>query len=40
MTQSAVARFKAGGTIPVLDQLAHALDVELVVRLAPRTSAA
>jgi transcriptional regulator with XRE-family HTH domain len=43
MTQPAVARFEAGGTIPtipVLDRLAHALDVELVVRLAPRTSAA
>jgi|SRR5882757_1584919 len=43
MTQPAVARFEAGGTIPtipVLDRLAHALDVELVVRLLPRTSAA
>lgn len=43
MTQPAVARFEAGGTvptIPVLDRLAHALGVELVVRLAPRTSAA
>jgi ribosome-binding protein aMBF1 (putative translation factor) len=43
MTQSAVARFEAGGTvptIPVLERLAHALDVELVVRLTPRSSAA
>jgi transcriptional regulator with XRE-family HTH domain len=43
MTQPAAARFEAGGTvptIPVLDRLAHALDIELVVRLAPRTSAA
>ena len=32
MTQSAVARFEAGGTVPtlpVLERLAHALDVEL-----------
>ncbi|MBP2321759.1 ribosome-binding protein aMBF1 (putative translation factor) [Kibdelosporangium banguiense] len=43
MTQSAVARFEAGGTvptIPVLERLAHALEAELVVRLTPRTSAA
>ncbi len=43
MTQPAVARFEAGGTvptIPVLERLAHALGLELVVRLAPRTSAA
>ncbi|HEY3747992.1 MAG TPA: helix-turn-helix transcriptional regulator [Pseudonocardiaceae bacterium] len=43
MTQPAVARFEAGGTvptIPVLERLAHALGVELVVRLAPRSSAA
>jgi ribosome-binding protein aMBF1 (putative translation factor) len=36
MTQSAVARFEAGGTvptIPVLERLARALDAELVVRL-------
>ncbi|MEU7480169.1 helix-turn-helix transcriptional regulator [Lentzea sp. NPDC042327] len=42
MTQPAVARFEAGGTvptIPVLDRLAHALDLELVVRLAPRNAA-
>lgn len=39
MTQSAVARFEAGGTIPtlpVLGRLAHALDVELDVRLTPK----
>lgn len=43
MTQSAIARFEAGGTvptIPVLERLAHALDMELVVRLAPRGAAA
>ncbi|WP_436791835.1 helix-turn-helix domain-containing protein [Yinghuangia sp. YIM S10712] len=43
MTQSAVARFEAGGTvptIPVLERLARALDVELVVRFATRSSAA
>lgn len=42
MTQPAVARFEAGGTvptIPVLERLAHALDLELVVRLAPRAAA-
>jgi transcriptional regulator with XRE-family HTH domain len=40
MTQPAVARFEAGGTvptIPVLERLAHALDLELVVRLSPRS---
>jgi len=39
MTQSAVARFEAGGTIPslpVLGRLAHALDAELTVRVTPR----
>ena len=43
MTQSAVARFEAGGTvptIPVLERLAHALDVELSVQFSPRTNAA
>lgn len=43
MTQPAIARFEAGGTvptIPVLERLAHALEPELVVRLSPRTSAA
>ena len=41
MTQSAVARFEAGGTVPtlpVLERLAHALGAELVVQL--RTPAA
>lgn len=36
MTQPAVARFEAGGTVPtvpVLERLARALDAELVVRL-------
>lgn len=43
MTQSAVARFEAGGTIPtlpVLDRLAHALDAELTVRVTPRADVA
>ena len=43
MTQSAVARFEAGGTtptLPVLERLARALDVELTVRFDPKTSAA
>ena len=43
LTQPAVARFEAGGTvptIPVLERLASALGAELIVRLAPRTSAA
>ena len=43
MTQSAVARFEAGGTVPtlpVLERLAQALDVELKVQFAPRTSVA
>jgi ribosome-binding protein aMBF1 (putative translation factor) len=42
MTQSAVARFETGGTVPtlpVLERLAHALGADLVVRLAPRPSA-
>jgi ribosome-binding protein aMBF1 (putative translation factor) len=37
MTQSAVARFEAGGTvptIPVLERLAQALGAKLVVKLA------
>ena len=37
MTQSAVARFEAGGTvptIPVLDRLAQALGAKLVIKLA------
>ncbi|WP_322749872.1 MULTISPECIES: helix-turn-helix transcriptional regulator [unclassified Frankia] len=40
MTQSAVARFEAGGTVPtlpVLDRLADALDADLVVRVTPRS---
>jgi ribosome-binding protein aMBF1 (putative translation factor) len=43
MTQSAVARFEAGGTtptLPVLERLARALDVELSVGFNPKSSAA
>jgi ribosome-binding protein aMBF1 (putative translation factor) len=43
MTQSAIARFEAGGTVPtlpVLERLARALDVDLAVRFMPRASAA
>lgn len=43
LTQPAVARFEAGGTvptIPVLERLATALEAELVVRLSRRHSAA
>ena len=43
MTQSAVARFEAGGTIPslpVLDRLARALDAELTVSVTPRSDVA
>ncbi|MBO4208903.1 helix-turn-helix domain-containing protein [Micromonospora echinofusca] len=43
MTQSAVARFEAGGTVPtlpVLERLATALDVSLHVSFAPRDAAA
>ena len=43
MTQSAVARFEAGGTIPslpVLERLAYALDAELIVRVSPRVDLA
>lgn len=39
MTQSAVARFEAGGTVPslpVLERLARALDAELDVQVVPR----
>ena len=42
MTQSAVARFEAGGTIPtlpVLERLARALDGDLTVDLRPRRAA-
>jgi len=41
MTQSAVARFEAGGTVPslpVLDRLARALGADLVVHLTPRAN--
>jgi ribosome-binding protein aMBF1 (putative translation factor) len=43
MTQSAVARFEAGGTVPtlpVLERLAAALDVSLNVSFTPRDTAA
>jgi ribosome-binding protein aMBF1 (putative translation factor) len=43
MTQPAVARFEAGGTVPtlpVLARLAGALDADLTVNLAPRGTAA
>lgn len=43
MTQSAVARFEAGGTIPtlpVLKRLARALNADVEVRLTPRAPAA
>ncbi|KAA9374422.1 MULTISPECIES: helix-turn-helix domain-containing protein [Microbispora] len=43
MTQSAVARFEAGGTVPtlpVIERLANALDAEVEVRLTPRAPAA
>jgi|SRR5437868_102071 len=43
MTQSAVARFEAGGTVPtlpVLERLARALNADLVVQMTPRTEVA
>jgi ribosome-binding protein aMBF1 (putative translation factor) len=43
MTQSAVARFEVGGTVPtlpVLERLAAALDVDLSVKFEPRGTAA
>ncbi|WFE24843.1 helix-turn-helix transcriptional regulator [Solwaraspora sp. WMMD791] len=43
MTQSAVARFEAGGTVPtlvVLERLATALEVSLKVGFEPRDAAA
>lgn len=43
MTQSAVARFEAGGTVPslpVLDRLAQALDADLNVQVTPRSHVA
>ncbi|EFC85393.1 helix-turn-helix transcriptional regulator [Parafrankia sp. EUN1f] len=42
MTQSAVARFEAGGTVPtlpVLERLAEALDADLDMRVIPRPAA-
>ncbi|NLU69979.1 helix-turn-helix transcriptional regulator [Streptomyces sp. HNM0574] len=42
MTQSAVARFEGGGTvpsIPVLDRLARALELDLHVAMSPRGTA-
>ena len=40
MTQSAVACFEAGGTVPaslpVLDRLARALDADLIVQVTPQ----
>jgi len=43
MTQSAVARFEAGGTVPtlpILDRIARAMDAELTVQVTPRTGIA
>jgi ribosome-binding protein aMBF1 (putative translation factor) len=43
MTQSAVARFEAGGTmpsLPVLDRLARALNADLIVQMTPRADVA
>lgn len=43
MTQSAVARFEAGGTVPtlsVLGRIAHALNADLTVQVSARTGAA
>jgi ribosome-binding protein aMBF1 (putative translation factor) len=43
MTQSAVARFETGGTVPtlpILERLAAALDVGLSVKFEPRPEAA
>ncbi|MCM2575916.1 helix-turn-helix domain-containing protein [Streptomyces meridianus] len=43
MTQSAVARFEGGGTIPtipVLDRLARALDLDLRVEFTPHSDTA
>ncbi|NJP28588.1 helix-turn-helix transcriptional regulator [Microbispora sp. SCL1-1] len=43
MTQSAVARFEAGGTVPtlpVIERLASALDADVEVRVTPRAPAA
>ena len=43
MTQPAVARFEAGGTVPtlpVLERLARSLEAELTVQLVPSSSVA
>jgi ribosome-binding protein aMBF1 (putative translation factor) len=43
MTQSAIARFEAGGavpTLPVLVRIARALNADLSVRVTPRTDMA
>jgi ribosome-binding protein aMBF1 (putative translation factor) len=43
MTQSAVARFEAGGTVPtlpVLGRIARSLDADLTVRVAARSDVA
>jgi transcriptional regulator with XRE-family HTH domain len=43
MTQSAVARFEAGGTVPtlpVLSRIAKALEADLIVRVAGRPNVA
>ncbi len=43
MTQSAVARFESGGTVPtlpVLERIARALGVELAVQFRPKDQAA
>lgn len=43
MTQSAVARFEAGGTVPslpVLERLARALNADLIVQMTARTEVA
>lgn len=43
MTQSAVARFEAGGTtptLPVLGRIARALDADLIVTVSSRSGAA
>ncbi|MBP2350248.1 ribosome-binding protein aMBF1 (putative translation factor) [Kribbella aluminosa] len=43
MTQSALARFEAGGTVPtlvVLERIAHAFHAQLVVRFDETTPAA
>jgi ribosome-binding protein aMBF1 (putative translation factor) len=43
MTQSAIARFEGGGTVPtlpVLERIAAALDVRLTVTFGPRDAAA